>query len=73
MEDQASDRAHRIGQRRTVTVHRLVTRGTIEARIDQLRMHERALQETVLGAGDAGIARLSDRELVDLVSRGDPS
>ncbi|WP_318210537.1 DEAD/DEAH box helicase [Streptomyces sp. SJL17-1] len=73
VEDQASDRAHRIGQRRTVTVHRLVTRGTIEDRIDQLLAHKRALQETVLGTGDAGIARLSDRELVDLVSLGDPS
>ncbi|MDX2562059.1 SNF2-related protein [Streptomyces sp. TX20-6-3] len=73
VEDQASDRAHRIGQRRTVTVHRLVTRGTIEDRIDQLLTHKRALQETVLGTGDAGIARLSDRELVDLVSLGDPS
>ncbi|MFE4306856.1 SNF2-related protein [Streptomyces sp. NPDC056891] len=73
VEDQASDRAHRIGQRRTVTVHRLVTRGTIEDRIDQLLSHKRALQETVLGTGDAGIARLSDRELVDLVSLGDPS
>ncbi|MFD4314786.1 DEAD/DEAH box helicase [Streptomyces sp. NPDC058548] len=73
VEDQASDRAHRIGQRRTVTVHRLVTRGTIEDRIDQLLTHKRALQETVLGTGDAGIARLSDRELVDLVRLGDPS
>ncbi|WP_406065046.1 DEAD/DEAH box helicase [Streptomyces sp. NBC_01077] len=73
VEDQASDRAHRIGQRRTVTVHRLVTRGTIEDRIDQLLTHKRALQATVLGAGDAGLARLSDRELADLVSLGGPS
>ncbi|MCX4985249.1 DEAD/DEAH box helicase [Streptomyces sp. NBC_00572] len=73
VEDQASDRAHRIGQRHTVTVHRLVTRGTIEDRIDQLLTHKRALQETVLGTGDAGIARLSDRELADLVGLGGSS
>ncbi|MFF1508708.1 SNF2-related protein [Streptomyces sp. NPDC058326] len=70
VEDQASDRAHRIGQRQTVTVHRLITRGTIEDRIDQLLSHKRALQDTVLGAGDTGLARLSDRELADLVSLG---
>ncbi|MFJ8660190.1 SNF2-related protein [Streptomyces sp. NPDC093795] len=72
VEDQASDRAHRIGQRRTVTVHRLITRGTIEDRIDQLLTHKRALQDTVLGAGDTGLARLSDRELADLVGLGGP-
>ncbi|KOG36851.1 hypothetical protein ADK34_00425 [Streptomyces viridochromogenes] len=70
VEDQASDRAHRIGQRRTVTVHHLVTRGTIEDRIDQLLTHKRTLQDTVLASGDSGLARLSDRELADLVSLG---
>ncbi|KQX54702.1 MULTISPECIES: DEAD/DEAH box helicase [unclassified Streptomyces] len=70
VEDQASDRAHRIGQRRTVTVHRLVTRGTIEDRIDQLLTHKRALQDTVLGAGESGVARLGDRELAELVALG---
>ncbi|MER5309389.1 SNF2-related protein [Streptomyces sp. NPDC002773] len=70
VEDQASDRAHRIGQRRTVTVHRLITRGTIEDRIDQLLTHKRTLQDTVLGAGETGLARLSDRELTDLVGLG---
>ncbi|MDV9191737.1 DEAD/DEAH box helicase, partial [Streptomyces sp. SR27] len=73
VEDQASDRAHRIGQRRTVTVHRLVTRGTIEDRIDQLLTHKRALQNTVLGAGESGVARLGDRELTELVALGGPS
>ncbi|MEV4937078.1 DEAD/DEAH box helicase [Streptomyces zaomyceticus] len=73
VEDQASDRAHRIGQRRTVTVHRLVTRGTIEDRIDQLLTHKRALQDTVLGGGGTGLARLSDRELADLITLGGPA
>ncbi|MFC8015293.1 SNF2-related protein [Streptomyces cinereoruber] len=72
VEDQASDRAHRIGQRRTVTVHRLVTRGTIEDRIDRLLAHKRALQNTVLASGGTGFARLTDRELAELVRLGAP-
>ncbi|MER5738476.1 DEAD/DEAH box helicase [Streptomyces sp. NPDC002262] len=72
VEDQASDRAHRIGQRRTVTVHRLVTRGTIEDRIDELLAHKRALQDSVLPAGDGFLGRLTDRELADLVRLGAP-
>ncbi|MFJ4868875.1 SNF2-related protein [Streptomyces sp. NPDC088757] len=72
VEDQASDRAHRIGQRRTVTVHRLVTRGTIEDRIDRLLAHKRALQNTVLASGGTGLARLTDRELTELVRLGAP-
>ncbi|WP_411073968.1 SNF2-related protein [Streptomyces sp. cmx-4-7] len=70
VEDQASDRAHRIGQRRTVTVHRLVTRGTIEDRIDRLLAHKRALQNTVLASGGTGLARLTDHELTELVRLG---
>ncbi|MFC7930258.1 SNF2-related protein [Streptomyces cinereoruber] len=73
VEDQASDRAHRIGQRRTVTVHRLVTRGTIEDRIDRLLAHKRALQNTVLASGGTGFARLTDRELAELVRLGTPA
>ncbi|MFJ3538542.1 SNF2-related protein [Streptomyces sp. NPDC090109] len=72
VEDQASDRAHRIGQRRTVTVHRLVTRGTIEDRIDQLLAHKRTLQNTVLASGGTGFARLTDHELAELVRLGAP-
>jgi SNF2 family DNA or RNA helicase len=44
-EDQASGRAHRIGQQRPVTVYRLVTQGSIEDRIVQLHHHKRALAE----------------------------
>ncbi|WP_435188699.1 SNF2-related protein [Streptomyces sp. bgisy126] len=73
VEDQASDRAHRIGQRRTVTVHRLVTRGTIEDRIDRLLAHKRTLQNTVLASGGTGFARLTDRELTELVRLGAPA
>jgi superfamily II DNA or RNA helicase len=51
-EDQASGRAHRIGQQRPVTVYRLVTQGSIEDRIVQLHHHKRALADGVLAGQD---------------------
>ena len=51
-EDQASGRAHRIGQQRPVTVYRLVTQGSIEDRIVQLHHHKRALADGVLAGGE---------------------
>jgi SNF2 family DNA or RNA helicase len=68
VEDQASDRAHRIGQDRPVQVHRLVTEGTVEDRIARLLARKRALAESVLGAGEAWIGELSDAELAELVA-----
>ena len=54
-EDQASGRAHRIGQQRPVTVYRLVNAGTLEERIVELHQHKRALADGVLeGAESAG-------------------
>ncbi len=70
VEDQATDRAHRIGQQRPVQVHRLVTEGTLEDRIAELLERKRDLAETVVGAGEAWIAELSDDELADLVQLG---
>jgi len=74
VEDQATDRAHRIGQDRPVQVHRLVAEGTIEDRVAELLEGKRGLAEAVVGAGEAWITELSDQELADLValSRGDP-
>ncbi len=67
VEDQATDRAYRIGQDRPVQVRRLVTEGTIEDRIAALMTSKRELAEAVVGAGEAWISELSDRELKDLV------
>jgi hypothetical protein len=53
-EDQASARAHRIGQQRPVTVYRLVTQGSIEDRIVKLHHSKRALAEGVLAGQDGG-------------------
>ncbi|MEV1040484.1 DEAD/DEAH box helicase [Streptomyces sp. NPDC050204] len=68
VEDQATDRAHRIGQHQTVTVHRLITEHTVEDRIDELLTHKRALASAVLTGGDHALAQLTDRELAALVS-----
>jgi superfamily II DNA or RNA helicase len=68
VEDQATDRAHRIGQTRAVQVHRLVTEGTIEHRIGQLLQRKRSLAESVLGSGEVALTELSNDELRDLVT-----
>jgi SNF2 family DNA or RNA helicase len=68
VEDQATDRAHRIGQTRPVQVHRLITQGTIEQRIDELLAHKREIAESVLASGEAGLTELGNDELRDLVA-----
>ena len=69
VENQATDRAFRIGQKRNVLVHKFVCRGTIEERIDQLIESKRAMTEHFLGDGGGEITRteMSDRELLALV------
>jgi SNF2 family DNA or RNA helicase len=72
VEDQATDRAYRIGQTRPVQVHRLVTEGTIEQKIGELLARKRTLAESVLGSGETALTELSDSELRDLVSLRTP-
>ncbi len=66
VEDQAADRAHRIGQKRPVTVYRLVTANTIEEKIVRLHHEKRNLANSLLEGTDAG-ARMSADELLDLI------
>ncbi len=68
VEDQATDRAYRIGQDRPVQVHRLVTEGTLEDRIASLLETKRELADAVIGSGEGWITELSDDDLADLVS-----
>ena len=68
VEDQATDRAHRIGQTRAVQVHRLLTEGTIEQKVGELLQRKRGLAESVLGRGETALTELSDAELRDLVT-----
>ena len=67
VEDQASDRAHRIGQDQPVTVYRLVSRGTVEEAIVALHERKRELAEDLL-AGTGSAAALSVDELVALIA-----
>ncbi|MFD7462600.1 MULTISPECIES: DEAD/DEAH box helicase [unclassified Streptomyces] len=68
VEEQATDRAYRIGQTQPVQVHRLVTEGTVEDRIAEMLASKRALADAILGSGEAALTELTDRELTDLVS-----
>jgi hypothetical protein len=68
VEDQATDRAYRIGQHRAVLVHKLVTAGTLEERIARMIDDKRALADAVLGEGEAWLTELDDDALRELVT-----
>ena len=68
VEDQATDRAYRIGQDRPVQLHRLIAEGTLEDRIAALLETKRELADSVIGSGERWMSELSDGELADLVS-----
>ncbi len=70
VEDQASDRAHRIGQRLPVTVYRLVTGGTIEEKMLELHQGKRELADSLL-TGTEGSSALSFEQLVELIGSGE--
>jgi SNF2 family DNA or RNA helicase len=66
IEDQASDRAHRIGQTRPVTVYRLVCKNTIEEKIVKLHKEKRDLAGSLLAGSDLS-AKLNAEDLLDLI------
>jgi len=67
-EDQATDRAHRIGQKRPVQVFKLVTEGTLEEKISSIIERKRALAKDVLQPDEPGLAKAFTREeLVELL------
>jgi superfamily II DNA or RNA helicase len=69
VENQATDRAFRIGQRRNVLVHKFVTRGTIEEKIDALIAAKKQMSDELL-EGDAGAAltEMSDEQILEMVA-----
>ncbi|WP_211116863.1 DEAD/DEAH box helicase [Glycomyces buryatensis] len=67
VEDQATDRAHRIGQTQTVHVHKLVTAGTLEERVDELLNRKRAIADAVVGNGEDWLGELDDTQLRKLI------
>jgi SNF2 family DNA or RNA helicase len=66
VEDQATDRAFRIGQTRNVQVHKFVCSGTLEERIDGMIEGKKALAASVVGTGEGWITELSDAELKEV-------
>lgn len=68
VENQATDRAFRIGQQRNVLVHKFVCQGTLEQRIDALLEQKQALAEELVGGAEALLGGLSAAELLRLVS-----
>jgi SNF2 family DNA or RNA helicase len=69
VEDQASDRAHRMGQQRPVTIYRLVARHTIEETIVDLHRHKRDLADSLLEGSDVA-GKMSAREMLGLLQQG---
>ena len=72
VEDQATDRAYRIGQTKPVQVHRFITQGTIEEKIAELLTRKKSLADSVLSAGETALTELSNDELRDLVTLRKP-
>ncbi len=66
VEDQASDRAHRMGQKRPVTIYRLVAKGTIEEKIVELHHHKRDLADSLLEGADMS-GKVTTDDLVKLM------
>ncbi len=70
VEDQASDRAWRIGQDRPVQVHRMVCEGTVEDKISAMLADKRAIAESVVTSGEGWVSELGDDDLRLLVALG---
>ena len=73
VEDQATDRAYRIGQTKPVQVHRFITEGTIEEKIAELLTRKKSLADSVLSAGETALTELSNDDLRDLVTLRKPA
>ena len=70
VEDQATDRAYRIGQTERVQVHKMVVQDTLEERISNLLESKRALAASVVGEGEGWLTELDDERLQELVALG---
>jgi SNF2 family DNA or RNA helicase len=68
VENQATDRAFRIGQKRNVLVHKFITLGTLEERIDEMIESKKGLAEAIVGSGEAWLTELDTDDLRELVT-----
>lgn len=67
VENQATDRAFRIGQRRNVQVHKFVVAGTLEERINAILENKQSLAESIVGSGEAWLTELNTEELCEIL------
>ncbi len=68
VENQATDRAHRIGQYRTVQVHKFVVRGTLEERIDEMIEAKTELAQNIIGSGESWLTELNTDQLKEVLA-----
>lgn len=66
VENQATDRAYRIGQKRNVMVHRMITKNTFEERIDEMIQRKKHLADMTVSSGETWIGKLSNKELREI-------
>ncbi|MDO5110086.1 MAG: DEAD/DEAH box helicase, partial [Erysipelotrichaceae bacterium] len=66
-QNQATDRAHRIGQKSTVTVYRIIAKDTIEERILELQEAKKDLSDAILSGEASSLGQLSREELMELL------
>lgn len=67
VEDQATDRAYRIGQKNSVQVIKLITKGTIEEKIYELQQKKKVMIDSIIKPGEAFISKLTEQDLKDLL------
>ncbi|MBP3216372.1 MAG: SWF/SNF helicase family protein, partial [Clostridium sp.] len=68
VQNQATDRAHRIGQQRKVTVYKLIMKGTVEEKILAMQEAKKKLAEDILGEERLGQGTITKEELLELLS-----
>lgn len=68
VEDQATDRAYRIGQKKDVSVYRLITLGTFEEKIDEMITSKKTLANLTVSAGEQMLTEMSDKKLKEIFS-----
>jgi len=67
VEDQATDRAFRIGQQKNVVVHKFITKGTVEEKIDKMLTEKAELSRQIIpDSGESWITEMDDKELMRL-------